>query len=233
MNIKVFASSSSGNCYLLQSGGINFLLDCGIKKNELITKLAQEKLTITDLEFCLISHEHNDHSALSEYLSKFINVYSCYSNEYVKKIDSNKLLKIGNIRIIPFNVKHGKTENYGYIINDGIDNLLFATDCNLIEYNFSIPFTKIMIECNYMDSLLDMDNEKEIRQANTHMSLENLKIHLSRMNLHHCKEIYLLHLSDECSDEKIMQAQIQSLTHCKTNIALKKGGVNYGPSQMD
>ena len=225
MKIKVLASSSSGNCYLMQSGGVNFLLDCGIKKNELIAKLAQEKLTIADLEFCLISHEHNDHSALADYLSNFMNVYSCYSNEYVKKIDSNKLLKIGKIRIIPFNVKHGKTENYGYIIKDNEDTLLFATDCNLIEYNFSIPFTKVMIECNYIDSLIDMSKEKEIRQVNTHMGLDNLKIHLSRMNLDFCKEIYLLHLSDECSDERIMQAQIQSLTHCKTYIALKKGGV--------
>ena len=145
MKIKVSASSSSSNCYLMQSGGVTFLLDCGIKKNELIAKLAQEKLTIADLEFCLISHEHNDHSALADYLSNFMSVYSCYNSEFVKKIDSNKLLKLGNIRIIPFNVKHGKTENYGYIINDGLDNLLFATDCNLIEYNFYLKKVDKMI----------------------------------------------------------------------------------------
>ena len=55
MKIKVLASSSSGNSYLLSSGDQGLLLDAGIPFRNIQKAL---NFKATELMGCLITHEH-------------------------------------------------------------------------------------------------------------------------------------------------------------------------------
>lgn len=53
--LKVLASGSSGNCYIVQAGEEKLILECGIGYKEILKGL---NYTIKNVKGCLISHQH-------------------------------------------------------------------------------------------------------------------------------------------------------------------------------
>jgi len=51
MSLKVYGSSSKGNCYLFSTSTTNILLDCGVKNIE-------EKIDLKNLDGILLTHRH-------------------------------------------------------------------------------------------------------------------------------------------------------------------------------
>ncbi len=221
MKIYNFASSSSGNCYLARfNNRINVLLECGIGINLIVKKLLELNLTLNDISFCTISHDHKDHALSKKDLIK----------RGVKVIESDYLA--GDILVNAIPVNHGNAKCNAYTFNIDNERLLFATDfINFINKEdlkkiLTTPFNKIMIECNYSDELLEKieDWSKIRRQKNTHLSLNGCITYLKNMNLNKCNEIFLMHLSDALSDELQMQSLVYSTTRIPTRVCLKKGG---------
>lgn len=149
-----------------------------------------------------------DHCLSANYVLDYIDVYSTYEAHYklneIKPLEVLKPFKIGTIKILPIPIEHGKTENNAFVFMDKDSCIFFGTDFSLMSYDLSsFKFEKILIECNYTDELLqevlDSENDeyrlKHIRQCSTHMSKENCKLHLRKMDLSNCKEIILLHPS--------------------------------------
>lgn len=91
-----------------------------------------------------------------------------------------------------------------------------------------------MIECNYcnqkIQKAVNEGKEKEIRQLNTHMSVENLvKVIPNIVNTDELEAVYLMHLSDSYSDEEIMISMVKEiLPKAKIYVCLKWGGVRDG-----
>ena len=221
MKIYCFASSSAGNCYLAMfESGYNVLLECGIPIQKIVTNLAKLKLTLNDINFCTLSHEHTDHAKAKNDLIK----------RGVKIIESDYLDY--DIAVWAMPVNHGNTLCNAYSICSDNERLFFATDFISFKNNSDLkkilttPFNKIMIECNFSDELIDKieDFKKIRRQKNTHLSLNGCLTYLKNMNLNKCDEIFLMHLSDALSDELQMQSLVYSTTRIPTRICLKKGG---------
>ena len=58
INIKVLASSSKGNCYMIDDSKTSLLIEAGIP----IKKIKQGlNFKLHEIEGCIISHEHGDH----------------------------------------------------------------------------------------------------------------------------------------------------------------------------
>jgi len=96
--------------------------------------------------------------------------------------------------------------------------LLFATDTYYIRYKFQ-GITHLLIECNYsLDILEENIAEGKVpkvmkkRLLRSHFSLEHVKDFLRANDLKNLKEIWLLHLSDNNSDEKRFKQEIQELS---------------------
>ena len=83
MNIALFASGSSGNCYLLTEGRAAVLLDTGISLRRIKTGLARRALTPDDLSAVLITHEHSDHVAGLPMLLKYYKNVKVYAPQTV------------------------------------------------------------------------------------------------------------------------------------------------------
>lgn len=233
MKIKVLASGSTGNCYLINDGYTSILLECGIPIKDIKNGLNYK---LSDVSACLITHEHKDHcKALEGIIRHGIDVYMSDGTRHALKLSSNLIHtifrfeshKIGSFEIMPFDTQHDAEEPLGYLIYSSKtgEKLLFATDTYYIKYKFK-GLTHIMVECNYaLDTLEEsIERHPEIearkdRLLQSHFELENVKEFLRSNDLSQVKEIYLLHLSGDNSDEIRFKKEIQELTGKIVTIA--------------
>lgn len=63
MKFISLASSSKGNAALISYKNTNILVDCGISKKRIVETLGRYGLTLDDINYILITHEHTDHIA--------------------------------------------------------------------------------------------------------------------------------------------------------------------------
>lgn len=236
MEIINLASSSAGNCYVINDGYSYLLLEAGINYKQLALDLALRGLKIADLDAVLISHSHKDHSKAANDLARFVTVWG--SEKTLEGIAGNKQViqpnrwnKVGGYDVIGFDIEHDAEGALGFIIKSRVTGelLLFATDTKYIRYNLSkFKFDYIMIECNYDDDLIE---EKDInpylkrRLINSHMGLKTAIKTLKSLDLSVCKGIYLLHLSDHHSNEDKMMRTVMAETGVSTYVCKKYGGV--------
>lgn len=61
MKIVVFASGSSGNATLIRTKNKNILIDCGITKKAINENLEKYDLSLMDINYLFVTHEHIDH----------------------------------------------------------------------------------------------------------------------------------------------------------------------------
>src|SRR5699024_8239819 len=219
------------NAYLLSDGQSSILLECGINFREIQIATG---FKASDIIGCLVTHEHKDHTkGLKDVLKNGINVYASkgtidtegINHHRLKKIEARKQFKIGNWIIMPFEVEHDAAEPYGFLIANGNDKLLFATDTYYVRYKFK-GLTHIMVECNYSIEILDSNIVAgytppflKRRLLQSHFSLENVIEFLKVNDLSKLQEIHLLHLSDSNSNEAEFKRKIQEVTGVPVYIA--------------
>jgi phosphoribosyl 1,2-cyclic phosphodiesterase len=225
IQITPFASGSTGNCYRVTDGRTPLLLECGIQYKEIQKAL---NFKVSEIAGCLVSHEHKDHAkAVKDIMKSGIDCYMSQgtiealniSGHRVNAIKAKKQFKIGTWTILPFDTQHDVTEPLGFLLaNKDGEKLLYATDTYYIRYRFQ-NLTHIMIECNYSIDILkanmDAGNvpaELKNRILRSHFSLEHVKGFLKANDLSKVQEIWLLHLSDNNSDEARFKREIQELT---------------------
>ncbi|QNP15595.1 MBL fold metallo-hydrolase [Bacillus pumilus] len=225
IEIKAISSSSKGNCYRVTDGKTPLLLECGIT----FKKMQRTFDFNMRFEGCLITHEHGDHcKALKDVLRAGIDCYmspgtaqalGVEQHHRINLVKARQTFRIGTWFIMPFDVQHDVSEPYGFLLaNEDGDKLLFATDTYYIKYKFP-GLTHIMVECNYSEAILDANIEngsihKSMRNRliQSHFSLENVKTFLAANDLSKVQEIWLLHLSDTNSDERLFKEEIAKQT---------------------
>ena len=88
IDIKILASGSSGNAYLLTSGETRILLDCGLAYKKLL-QLLDFKLP----DAVLVTHEHKDHAkAAKDFLTHGVDVYMTRGTADALKLEENHRL---------------------------------------------------------------------------------------------------------------------------------------------
>lgn len=222
MEIKVIASSSKGNCYLIDDGSTQLMLEAGISYSKLI-----KKVNFSKVSGVLITHEHLDHSkSVKDLLKSGIKCFSAKETFDALNIEKNylvnyltpyKILTIKTFKIMPFETQHDAANPLGFLIKSTKTNevLLFATDTYYIKNKF-MNLNYIMIECNYAKDILERNSSisytQKSRLYKSHFELENVKNFLKSQDLSKVKEIYLMHLSNGNSDEERFKREIQALT---------------------
>lgn len=232
IEIKPLGSSSSGNAYHITDGYTTLLLEAGIRYKDIQRAL---NFQTSGLAGCLLSHEHGDHGkAAAEVMKAGIDVYASQgtlaalglSGHRAKPIRTKHQFQIGTWTILPFDVQHDVAEPLGFLLaNQAGEKLVFITDSYYCRYKFS-GLTHIMVECNYSMKILDENISAgrvpavmKRRLMRSHFSLENVKDFLRANDLSKVQEIWLLHLSDNNSDESMFKREIQELTGKPVHVA--------------
>ena len=131
-----------------------------------------------------------------------------------------KTTYVKDLFIQPFEAVHDVAEPVSYFITtrDDKESIVFVTDTAYMKYKIPNCNT-LMIECNYVKDRLDeslelgyLDTSLRNRIVKNHISLETLLDALDMDRLTSLEKIYILHLSDSNSDEKVIKKAIQAKT---------------------
>ena len=192
---------------------------------------------------CLISHGHGDHcKAVPQLVARGIPCYaSAQSWEKMKVsgsafrmkgLKANVAEKVGPWTVTPFEVIHDEEGTLGFVVDSSEgDRFLYLTDSAYSKYTFP-GLTHIAVECNFSSGLLrdravagDLAMTRAKRTIVTHMSLERLVDMLKANDLSNVEAIWLMHLSDENSDEEAFREAVIRETGKPVYVCAKRGGI--------
>lgn len=226
MEIKIIASGSTGNCYRVGDGETEILLDAGVPASQIREALDYR---LHEVAGCLITHSHGDHirsakdlirSGIDVYMSKGAADAAGLGGHRVKIAQAHNEIRIGTFVVLPFDVQHDAPEPLGFLLTSSKtgERLLYFTDTYYLKYTFS-GLTHIMGECNYsIDAIKRSIDAGYIPQAlaprliKSHMSLEHFLEMLKANDLSNVRQIYLLHLSANNSNEDAFRDAVRRAT---------------------
>lgn len=207
MRIKTIGSSSKGNAYLVESDGVRYLLECGMKFQDIL-KGCEGRIP----RYCLLTHEHKDHSKSALHLAKRGVMIVC-SDGTAKAVGLSKsqyTTKINNVTTL--DADHDCIEPLMFVIDfpKTGERILFATDTKGIPYNVK-GVSHLMIETNWSEFTVDSECDHFYRSEKTHLSLEYAKYFVQNMDQSRLCEVRLIHLSNGNSNEQFFKEQIQGV----------------------
>ena len=246
LTITAYASGSSGNCYTLTNGKATIMLDCGLPFRD-IQHLTNFKLP----DAVLVTHEHQDHSkAIENFMKRGVDVYMTLGTAEALGICSDAIAAQGlgaawahrlffvqrgglysasGITFSVFETQHDAKEPCGFLLDDGEDCVLYATDTYYLRYTFP-GLTKIMVEANHSYDILRENVASDIlekpladRLTKSHFSIENVIDFLRANDLSAVKEIWLLHLSKDNADPALFKRLVMEATGKPVYVALERG----------
>lgn len=223
MQIEVLGSSSAGNAYLISDGRTSLLLECGLPYNELQVK---SDFKIAQIDACLISHFHQDHSkAIHDILKYAINVYALPETLSALNVSEHHRAYgvkpsehfVVNTFVIMSITMHHDCPCIGYMIystHTG-ERLFFATDTYKITVNPQ-GVDYLILEINYQKEIVNnlvnegvMEASIRARLLFSHFELSKALNWLKRIDKSRLKRIYVAHLSNGHSNsEEIKRAVI-------------------------
>ena len=232
MTVKILASGSTGNSYIISDSHTTLLLDAGIALKQIQRGIG---FKLSDVLGCLLTHEHQDHSKAGlDLMKQGIDVYTSkgtadamgWGGHRLHIIKSKDIFTINTLEITAFDVTHDCKEPLGFVVKSIItgEKLLCFTDTAFVKYRFT-GLTHILGECNYDKSILlenvrlgvvNMTGARRI--INSHMSIDTFCDMLKANDLSRLQQIYLLHLSDRNSDERAFKERVQRLTGAEVYV---------------
>lgn len=225
IDIKVLASGSGGNCYYVSNGKTPLLLECGIPVADIKRGLDYR---LSNIEGCLVTHEHRDHThAVTDVLGMGVECYMSFGTKdalglrhpNINTVYSHKPFNVGTWQIIPFDVYHDSKEPLGFLLTSGVSKVLFLTDTGSVPPLPTQGLTHILIESNYspeiieqnvQDGLIPLSTKRRIESS--HLSINQTVNFLRSINLNSIEEIWLLHLSNDNSNEAMFKRAVQAAT---------------------
>ena len=225
MEIKIIATGSTGNSYILTEPktGKFLVLDCGVR----FETITHDK-AFTGFKNCdavIVTHSHGDHS-LS--LGKFekSGVEALTYKTLSKAIGSTR---IGDWKIVSFPVRHN-VDNWGFIIennNEPNEKYCYVTDF------YGMPriegITRWLIEVNYVEEIIEqMIDEDKLDLNRTgfkyHNSLENTIDYFANQIQTKPKTIIACHISKNNGIKEIIQKE---LTPFAKEVIIAEGGLEW------
>lgn len=239
IKIKSFGSSSAGNAYLIDDGQSQLMIECGVQFSKIKQKMEHD---FSRVDGCLISHEHRDHCRYVKNLlaDTSVDVYATRGTIEAMKTDSELKIprdsdyrfsilrykrpqQVGTWTVTAFETQHDVAEPCGfYVESQKGESLLFVTDSYYLKYTFP-KVNYLMIEMNYSDEIISgnlSDNQKlKTRIMESHFDYKQALKFIRKNKSEQLKEIWLLHLSNDNSNEKLFKKETQQLTGVPVYVA--------------
>ena len=214
MRFEALASSSKGNAYLVIDGDSHILLECGLTHKKLSQLLG---FALTDVQACLVTHEHKDHSqCVKRLLEDCVQVYLTRDTaealelpdslmELAHEIRAGEQFTVGSIDILPFQTYHDAAEPVGFRIESGGKSMAVATDMGVYS-EYTIRHLRgldaLLLEANHDIHMLEVGRypyylKMRILSEKGHLSNEASGRLLTEVLHDGIRHIVLGHLSKE------------------------------------
>lgn len=170
MRFCSLGSGSSGNAWLVESGGTRVLIDCGIGPDRLTARLAQVDADPARIDAILVTHEHDDHVGGAAAFARrhSIPVYATYGtvqgagNALAGKVQLHEIepsgrFSVGALEMLPVAVPHDAREPVQFVLGDGAVRIGVITDLGCITPHVSAAFSgldALVLEANHDADML-------------------------------------------------------------------------------
>ena len=233
INVKTLATGSSGNCFILSKQGSrkDLMVECGIPIRQILKGIGYN---LGRISACLVTHEHSDHARSADALMTYgitvvaspgtlMSLGITQGHLYAHELNPRTPLAMtGGWTVSGYPAIHDAAEPFMFLIRNGSDVLLFATDTAYIPYHFR-GLTQMMVEANYdlnimKDRIIDgsVHSARKKRTMDTHMEIGTLEAWLCDLNrdgsLDKLREIRLIHTSAANSDPEAFRKRLEMVT---------------------
>lgn len=146
--------------------------------------------------------------------------------------------RIGSWTAIPFYLPHTTRDketgtlipcpNFGYLIKNSDEVLLYATDFEYIPYTFKNQrINYMLLECNHMDDSLERDSAKYEHVLKGHSSVSTVRDIILANKTPDLRNIILCHLSSENADSDRMKSEIQEVAGKRVTVDIAEKGKEW------
>ena len=136
MEYHVLASGSKGNSIFIYDQGNGLLIDCGISKRQLYTKLNQLRFHESDIHHVLLTHDHIDHNKNISIFDQSI-VYcgkGCIPGiDESHELENYQNIQLDHYIITPLPLSHDATSPLGFVIKGKDETILYMTDTGYVS----------------------------------------------------------------------------------------------------
>lgn len=232
MKLRVLGSSSAGNCYLLQGEHETLIVECGIRPTHVKKALNFDFSAVVG---AVVTHAHGDHSA---YVRDFVKLgipvlgldhtltaRNVVFNHFARAVEPGRGYKLGQFRILPFELEHDVPCVGYHIHHPEMGNMLFVTDTCVMRYRFE-GVNHVLIEANYSDEILDdnirrgsMPGIMRPRLLKSHLALDSVKAILVAQDLTNVHNVVLLHLSSTNANARQFTDEITATMGVPVHVA--------------
>lgn len=227
MKIQMISTGSKGNSYLITTKENNYyLIDFGITLSKL-----KKYVDIKELKAIFITHIHNDHILGLKNLKYDIPIIAkgktkeYLENNYILNLLDDNINKFEDISFDFFELSHD-VENYGIIIKDKINELVYITDTGYIPqkyYSLLKDKSIYLVESNYDDEMI-MHSEypyyliQRIVSDIGHLSNYQTSKFLSNVIGKNTKKVLLIHLSEHNNTKEACLTAINKIVDFEVSI---------------
>ena len=143
--------------------------------------------------------------------------------------------RIGSWTVIPFYLPHTTRDketgalipcpNFGYLVKNGDETLLYATDFEYIPYTFKNQrINYMLLECNHMDDLMDSGSANYVHALKGHSSVSTVRDIILSNKTSDLRNVILCHLSSENADPDRMKSEMQQVAGKWVRVEVAKKG---------
>lgn len=225
MIIKCLATGSKANCYVLKrDNGEMLILDAGLPINEIKKGI---EFDVGNLKGTIITHFHSDHSLSAKKLKQLTPVWQPYLSE-----SKRQHTHLGEFDIQCFDLPHNSVENRGFIIRVDGQTICYMTDLEYCPYSLaSQNIDTMIVECNYMSSLVSDDLPNLQHKVLGHCELETT-IGIIKDNMQSLKNVILIHMGAGSLDRIAAMIRIRKIIPSYMNVNWAKAGETYNISKI-
>jgi phosphoribosyl 1,2-cyclic phosphodiesterase len=246
VKICMLASGSKGNSIYISTGKTSVLIDAGLPGVEIERRMASQKISISEIDAIIVSHEHSDHIKGVGILARKHNLPVFISNKTKKaaalqlgRVDIINLFSCGSefaingLAIRPFSTSHDADDPAGFTIKCGEKKIGVATDLGIATAMVKEHLKGcacIVLEANHDLRMLEdgpypWPLKQRIKSRTGHLSNESSRELLMEVMHDGLSHVILAHLSEtNNTPEKALSVVSQRLNrhHLNLSVALQQ-----------
>lgn len=164
-------TGSNGNCFYIGNSHEAILVDVGIRKSTLLSRMESLGISMNEVKGILITHEHADHifglrTLLNEFKIPVFTTEECYhaiqhlfdSNLY-RPIKANDQIHFEQFKVVTFHKQHDAVNPFSVVIETPKGNIGVMTDCGSLCASLIHHFKQcevVFLEANYCPDMLEI-----------------------------------------------------------------------------
>ena len=232
IDICAIASGSNGNCYYIGNSEDAVLVDVGISRKQVMSRMFHNKLNPSKIRAIFITHEHSDHFRGVRVLSQKLGIpvymtSKTWDNSWTPDRPANvnlfqpgDVIKTGSFEVHTFLKNHDAAEPCSFRIEYNKINVGVFTDigeaCDNVKHHLNLCHA-LFLESNYDEDMLWSGAypyylKTRVASAHGHLSNKQAKELLFEHHNPELQVVFLSHLSAENNRPEIAKSAFVEFT---------------------